>query len=202
MDRMAKQHMAAVDRVLPGRAITAWNLSKAAGCRSVDEMGAILRDLETSEVITSLAGGDAQMRVQAVMGMWSLAITAMQGMDRDCRSRFVELWDQRLRSSGNAVPQICALGRQWDADLLTEGFWELFHKSNDDRLISAVCFAVYRKGDASVAKALKGKLTTVQSPGTQEILQNALNWMEFRRKGAEAGAGPASAPPRMPDLGE
>lgn len=137
-------------------------------------------------------------RARAYEVTWSLCLrTMLASKDQASRQAILDRWNEGLAEDDDAVPsQIYSLWEDWDRSLLTDKFWRLLKKTDKKRTISAIAYVLYPHGNAEDAQRLTEKEESGIDVGLQVIIQNALNYMNWRLRGDPTDPGPAGAPPR------
>lgn len=141
---------------------------------------------------------DCKMAYRAT---WSLCVGMRQNLkDPAAQKQILEEWNNYLVKDDNDVPyQIYAIAYDsWDRNFLTDKFWELLRQTNKKKTISAIGLVLYHYGDSEDINKLEEKRDSVTDPELKQIIQNAINWGEYRLSGDKTtDPGPAAAPPRM-----
>jgi hypothetical protein len=118
--------------------------------------------------------------------------------DQTTRRVVLDEWNRYLRDDDSSVPsQLYALAEQWDRDLLTEDFYQLLKKTKNKKTIAAIAYAFYEHGNASDADRLLQKRKSGIDIESQQMIQNAINWMNYRLSGNNKDIYPAAFPPRI-----
>ena len=133
---------------------------------------------------------------RAYYATWHLCLRMRQNAkDPAVQKLILDQWDSYLREDDKPVPfQIYALT---DRSLLTGDFWKLLQQTKRKKTISAICYVLYHHGDREDAERLTQKRKSGIDVELQEIIQNAINWMNYRLSGDKTNPGPAAAPPKI-----
>lgn len=143
--------------------------------------------------------GENQDLIAAYRATWRLCLRAMKdSKDHTVQRLIQDEWNKRLREDDDAAPsQVYALSEQWDRKLLTDEFWQLLKQTGKKKTMSAFAYVLYEHGDATDAERLMQKRKSGIDIESQAVIQNAINWMNYRLSGDKTNPGPAAATPRM-----
>ena len=168
------------------------------GTNAVRESLDLLSKAKQSLQQTSNAAGEDQARIAAYRAAWSQCLQTMKKSEDQATHRLVlDEWNRCLRDDDSSVPsQVSALAEQWDRNLLTEDFYQLLKKTNNKKTIAAIAYAFYEHGNATDADQLMQIRKSGIDIESQEIVQNAINWMNYRLSGNNEDLYPAAFPPR------
>ncbi len=133
---------------------------------------------------------------------WCLCIgITKKTKDPEVKKNILEKWNSSLKKDDITVPyQIYAIAYNgWDPNrsFLTEDFWKLLKQTKRKKTISAIGLVLYQYGNPEDADRLMEKRKSGIDIESQEIIQNAINHMNYRFIGDRTNPGPAAGPPRM-----
>ncbi len=137
---------------------------------------------------------------KAYFSTWHLCWRVKQNSkDPAVQKRILEEWNNSLIKDDNATAyQICTIAYNYrDRSFLTDKFWELLRQTNKKKTISAISLVLYQYGNSEDINKLKEKRDAVTDPKLKQIIQNAINWRNYRLSDDKTNPGPAEAPPRM-----
>ena len=79
-----------------------------------------------------------------------------------------------------------------------DDFWNLLQRTKSKRVLSAMCYVVYRRGDRDDIPRLKKAVRALpKGDERSQVVQDAINWMSYRLSGDKTYPGPAAAPPTL-----
>jgi len=143
---------------------------------------------------------EKENRNKTYYASWRLCIRMYHNTnDTTVKQMILEHWNHSLKNDDKVVPfQIYAISEPlWDKSFLTEDFWKLLQRTIQKKTISAISFIVYQRGDEADMKRLEQKRDSGIDFELQGIIQNAINWMNYRFRGDKTYPGPAAIGPTM-----
>jgi hypothetical protein len=144
---------------------------------------------------------------RAYCATWILCMDIMKKTkDSEAKKMILEKWNSSLKKDDMSVPfQIYSLATTgWDPNriFVNEDFWTLLEKTKNKQTISAISFILYLHGNQEDASRLLRKANSGIDKESQNIIFNAVNYMNYRFKGDQTLPGPASLPPIPDFIGE
>ena len=142
------------------------------------------------------SGGKAS--ISTYLAAWRLCLRQFQETGgADEKKKIKALWDMCLIENDTLTPfQIYALGNCWDRNLLDDSFWALFEKTKKRKTLKAFAYILYQHGNLEDIERLERKRDSGLDANAQNVIQNAINWMNARLLWPD-DVGPAARPPRM-----
>lgn len=192
---MSKQMIAAV---LP--AAHAAYKSALAGDNSVGDAQAapsLLSKARETLIAASRKSNRVREQFEACWDTWRLCLRLRSNStEQAARQLIVDQWNKGLREDGDRVrAQLYALSDEWDRDLLTEQFWQLFHQTANPKMISATCYILYVCGDGYAMAQLAKKLDSGIDAQSKGFVLVAMTWIGVRRAGGGAEVRPRAGCP-------
>jgi len=174
-------------------------LAQANGTNLVRASLVLLAKAKESLHRTSSTTNVAQDEIKIYRATWLLCLQTMhESKNQTAQRLIVDEWNKSLREDDEAVPsQVYTLVEQWNRNLLTDEFWQLLKQTNKKKTISAISYVLCQYGNSADTDRLMQKRKSGIDKASQGIIQNAINWMNYRLSGDKTNPGPAAAPPRM-----
>ncbi len=137
--------------------------------------------------------------LDAYRATWRIALRLWQSStDQEAKQLIFADWKNSLNSNGiPVVAQLYALSEIWDRSFIGEEFWRLLRDTKEKKIISSICYVLYTHGNSKDTEQLLKKRNATIEADVQEIIQNAINWMNYKQSGDSSNPGPAAAPPRI-----
>lgn len=159
----------------------------------------IMKQAHTLLQDTPLSATNRGDVIEAYRAAWRLCIRVCSGAkNQDVKSAVLKEWDQSLSGpEQNTVCQIYALSEVWDRDFLTDNFWKVFANRVGRPTIAAVAYTLFKHGNQTDASKLTQKRDSNIPVDFKELIQNSLNWMNYRFRGDSNDPGPSAVAPRM-----
>ena len=136
--------------------------------------------------------------ISTYLAAWRLCLRRLQETNnKDEKKKLKAMWDICLMENDALTPfQVYALDDCWDRNFLDDSFWTLFEKTKKRKTLKALTYILYKHGNQGDIKRLEQNLDGELDAATQNVIQNAINWMNARLLWPD-DEGPAAWPPRM-----
>lgn len=136
--------------------------------------------------------------ISTYLAAWRLCLRRLQETNNeDEKKKLKAMWDICLTQNDALTPfQVYALGDCWDRNFLDDSFWALFEKTKKRKTLKAFAYILYRHGNLEDIGRLERKRDVELDAATQNVIQNAINWMNARLLWPDKGE-PAAWPPQM-----
>ena len=128
---------------------------------------------------------------------WRVCLQVRKAVDEsDAKKPVLDEWIKRLPNDVDDVKwQLYALADVWDRDFLAGEFWQLLHRVENRRALSAICFLLFARGDHADVAFLKEKRKLTSHPQDQSVLDRTIAWLDYKHQGRDKGDSVPSSPP-------
>lgn len=152
---------------------------------------------------TTPAKSGLQMDARAAYSAaWRLCLRLMkESKDPEAQQLIIDQWNKSLKDDGESVAlQVYSLSDQWDRRLLTDDFWRSLGDTKCKMTMSSIAYVLYLHGNRDDLDRLKRRRASLQEGNELcGIVQNAINYMNYRLAGDFTHPGPAALGPTMID---